>query len=147
MSHYVECQTEFRDPNALVDALQECGFSREQIEVHEEAVELRNYRGEVSPNCGQIVIRKEYLGPISNDAGWEKQPDGTYKAWISDVDAGVGDYSKYRETAKLRPEILKKLRQEYAYHVIRRQQEIRGRQVERTRLPSGEIEVLIQGYR
>jgi hypothetical protein len=33
MSHYVECQTEFRDAQALVAALIECGFAAEQIEV------------------------------------------------------------------------------------------------------------------
>ena len=46
MSHYVECQTEFRDPQALVAALIECGFTQEQIEVHAEAVPLSGYRGD-----------------------------------------------------------------------------------------------------
>ena len=32
MSHFVECQTEYRDPQALVAALIECGFAAEQIE-------------------------------------------------------------------------------------------------------------------
>jgi hypothetical protein len=40
MSHYVECQTEFRDPAALVAALVECGFEESQIEVHDQAVSL-----------------------------------------------------------------------------------------------------------
>ena len=43
MSHFVECQTEFRDPAALVAALVECGFSESQIEAHEQAVPLYGY--------------------------------------------------------------------------------------------------------
>ena len=40
-----------------------------------------------------------------------------------------------------------RIKQEYAYQVIQRQQRARGRTVTRERLPSGEIEVLIGGYR
>ena len=41
MSHFVECQTEFRDPQALVAALVECGFEEPQIEIHQDAVTAR----------------------------------------------------------------------------------------------------------
>lgn len=40
MSHFVECQTEFRDPQALLTALIECGFEKAQIEIHDQAVPL-----------------------------------------------------------------------------------------------------------
>jgi hypothetical protein len=40
MSHYVECQTEFRDVQALVAALKASGFEAHQIESHQEAVPL-----------------------------------------------------------------------------------------------------------
>ncbi len=40
-----------------------------------------------------------------------------------------------------------RVKQEYAYQVIARQQRCRGRSVSRERLPSGEIEVTIAGYR
>jgi hypothetical protein len=40
MSHFVECRTEFRDPQALVAALMACGFAADQIEVHAEVVPL-----------------------------------------------------------------------------------------------------------
>ena len=38
MSHFVECQTEFRDTEALVAVLIECGFEEEQIEVYAESL-------------------------------------------------------------------------------------------------------------
>ena len=40
-----------------------------------------------------------------------------------------------------------RIKQEYAYQVIERQQRARGRSVTRTRLPNGELEIVIEGYR
>jgi hypothetical protein len=80
MSHFVECKTEFRDPQALVAALIECGFAAEQIEVHPEAVPLLGYQGDVRPQQAHIVIRREHVGSGANDVGWERQSDGSYRA-------------------------------------------------------------------
>ena len=137
MSHFVECQTEFRDPQALVAALIECGFAAEQIEVHAEAVPLYGYQGDQREQKANIIIRREHVGTAANDVGWERQPDGTYRAWISEYDG----------RHRFKPEFQDKIRQEYAYQVIARQQRARGRSVSRERLPSGEIEVTIAGYR
>ena len=79
--------------------------------------------------------------------GWEKQPDGAYCVWISEFDAGTGSYSHRRESARFNPAMQNRIKQEYAYQVISRQQRARGRSVERQRLPSGELEVTIAGYR
>jgi hypothetical protein len=45
MSHFVECQTEFHDSQALIAALIECGFPEPQIDVHEQAMLLYGYHG------------------------------------------------------------------------------------------------------
>ena len=137
MSHFVECQTQFRDPEALLAALVECGFSRAQIEVHAEAVPLFGYRGDQREQRAHVVIRRQHVGPAANDVGWERQPDGTYRAWISEYDG------RHRFDAALQ----NRIRQEYAYQVIARQQAARGRSVSRERLPTGEIAVLIEGWR
>ncbi len=137
MSHFVECQTEFRDPQALVAALIECGFAVEQIEIHAEAVLLYGYHGDVRPQRANIVIRRQHVGTAANDVGWERQADGSYRSWISEYD------SRHR----FQPAMQNRIRQEYAYQVIARQQRARGRSVSRERLPSGEIEVTIAGYR
>jgi hypothetical protein len=147
MSHFVECQTEFRDPQALVAALIECGFAAEQIEVHPEAVPLFGYQGDARPQQAHIVIRRQHVGSGANDVGWERQPDGSYRAWISEFDAGVGQYKHRADTARFSEATQNELRQEYAYQVIERQQRARGRSVSRERLPNGEIEVVIEGYR
>jgi len=137
MSHYVECQTEFHDPQALVAALTECGFDESQIEVHQEAVPLYGYRGDVRPQRAHIVIRRQHVGPAANDVGWQRLLDGTYRAWISEYDA------RHRFALHMQ----NRIKQEYAYQVIRRQARTSGRTVTRERLPSGEIEVTIGGYR
>ena len=137
MSHFVECQTEFRDPQALIAALIECGFEESQIEVHDQAVPLYGYQGDVRPQKANIIIRREHVGTAANDVGWERLPDGTYRAWISEYD------QRHRFDQAMQ----NRIRQEYAYAVIERQQRARGRSVERQRLPSGEIEVTIAGYR
>ena len=147
MSHFVECETTFRDPQALVAALTECGFNESQIEVHEEEVPLYGYQGDERPQKAHIVIRRKHVGSGANDVGWEKQPDGSYTAWISEFDSGVGRYSSRSESAKFNQAMQNKLKQEYAYQVISRQQRGMGRNVGRQRLPSGEMEVLIHGYR
>ena len=137
MSHFVQCQTEFRDPKALVAALVECGFEKNQIEVHQDAMPLYGYRGDARPQKAHIVIRRQHVGQAANDVGWELQADGTYRAWISEYDRR----HRFNEATRNR------LKQEYAYQVIAHQQRARGRTVTRERLPSGEIEVVIMGYR
>lgn len=147
MSHFVECQTVFRDPQALVAALIECGFQAEQIEIHEQAVPLYGYQGDARPQQAHIVIRRQHIGAGANDVGWEKQPDGTYRAWISEFDAGVGSYAHGQDTARFNLAMQNRIKQEYAYQVIERQQRGRGRSVSRQWLPNGELEVTIAGYR
>ena len=133
----MECRTEFRDPHALVAALVECGFQESQIEIHEQAVPLYGYRGDTRPQQAHIIIRRQHVGSAANDVGWERLPDGTYRSWISEYD----------QRQRFNPAMQNRIKQEYACQVIVRQQRARGRSVERQRLPSGEIEVTIAGYR
>ena len=137
MSHFVECQTEFRDPQALIASLAECGFEESQIEVHEQPVALYGYQGDERPQRAHIVIRRQHVGQAANDVGWEQMADGTYRAWISEYDA--------RHRFNL--EAQNRIKQEYAFHAVRRQQVALGRTVERRMLDTGEIEVVIGGYR
>ena len=88
MSHFVECKTEFKDPQALIAALVECGFSESQIEAHAESVPLYGYQGDVRPQQAHIVIRRQHIDSGANDVGWERQDDGLYKGWISELGGG-----------------------------------------------------------
>ncbi len=137
MSHFVECRTEFRDPAALIAALVECGFEPSQVEIHGQAVPLYGYQGDVRPQKAHVVIRRQHVGSAANDVGWERQANGAYRAWISEYDG------RHRFDQAMQ----NRIKQEYAYQVIARQQRARGRTVDRERLPGGEIEVTIGGYR
>ena len=137
MSHYVECTPGFKDRGALIEALIAVGFDRGQIEIHEEAVQLYGYQGDERPQQAHIVIRRHYVGQAANDVGWERLSDGTYRAWISEYDG----------RHRFNPEMQNRIKQEYAYHAVARQQRALGRTVERHMLGNGEIEVLIGGYR
>ncbi len=137
MSHYVECKPGFKDQQALIDALVAVGFERSQIEVHAETTALFGYQGDERPQRAHIVIRREQVGTAANDVGWERMPDGTCRAWISEYDG----------RHRFNPEMQNRIKQEYAYHAVARQQRALGRTVERRMLDSGEIEVVIGGYR
>ncbi len=136
MSHYVECQTEFRDPQALVAALIEGGFAAEQVEIQAEVQPLYGYQGDRRAQQAHIIVRRQHVGQAANDVGWERQPGGTYRAWISEYDV------RHRIDQTMQDLI----KQTYAYCAIERQQRARGRKVTRTRLPSSEIELVVEGY-
>lgn len=85
MSHFSEFTTNMNDEEALVGALEAMGF-RGKIEKHQIAQPLYGYQGDVRPQKAHIIIRRKYVGSASNDIGFEKQADGTYKAHISDYD-------------------------------------------------------------
>lgn len=137
MSHYVECTPGFKDRAALIEALVTVGFERGQIETHEEAVPLYGYRDDQRRERAHVIIRRAHIGPTSNDVGWERLADGTYRAWISEFDG------QRRFNAAMQ----NRIKQEYAYQAVARQQQALGRSVERRTLAGGEIEVLIGGYR
>ena len=137
MPHYVECKPGFKDQQSLIEALITAGFNRSQIEVHEEAVPLYGYQGDERSQKAHIVIRREHVGPAANDVGWERLSDGTYRAWISEYDA----------RHRFNPEMQNRIKQEYAYHAVARQQRALGRTIQRRELENGEIEVVIGGYR
>ena len=48
---------------------------------------------------------------------------------------------------RFNPEMQNRIKQEYAYHAVSRQQQAMGRTVQRRELENGEIEVVIGGYR
>lgn len=87
MSHYTVCKTSLRDLDSLFKALQEMGWSKDQILVYNEPVHLYGYRGDRRADKAHVVIRREFVGAASNDLGFRKEADGTFTAVISEYDA------------------------------------------------------------
>lgn len=113
MSEFVECETKIKDRKALVDALIEIGWKREQIEVHDEAHHLYGYQGDRRKQKANVIIRRQHIGGSSNDIGFLKKPDGSYEAIISEYDRGLNT-PKSRETGGFNEQWVKNLTGTYA---------------------------------
>lgn len=96
MSAYAEYEVEFKDEEALIAALQEVSWRggvllADQIK-RGEALPLFGYQGDnrtaagTAPAC-QIVIPRRSVGSASNDIGFYRTENGTFKAVISSFDS------------------------------------------------------------
>jgi hypothetical protein len=106
MSHFTRIKTQLQDGELLQKALADLGF--QNVEVHETAQHLYGWQGDVRPQTAEVVIRRRFIGPASNDIGFKRQADGTFDAIISEYDRRAG-YSQ---------EWLNRLTQRYAYHAV-----------------------------
>lgn len=92
MSEYHELKTEYKDPEALVEALGEMGYTT--VEVHESPVQLIDYCGrptkyiDKNGDKANIIVRRKFVGGSANDLGFAKKADGSYSAIISEFDSG-----------------------------------------------------------
>ena len=103
MSHFTRLRTRITDVEALRKALADVGFAT--VEVHETAQHLRGWLGDRRSQTAEVILRKKYIGFASNDIGFQRQPDGTFEALIS-------EYDRHKYTEKW----LNQLTQRYAYH-------------------------------
>ncbi len=104
MSHYATIKTRLVDQDYLVRALEDIGY-KGQVEVHEEPIQLRGYRGDRRRQKAEIVIQRKHVGRSSNDIGFHRTAAGHYNAMIS-------GYDRSRHNKKW----LGQLTQRYAYH-------------------------------
>ena len=132
MSHYSEVQIEFKDGAALVAALHRLGFQG-KVEVHQQAQSLFGYQGDRRQQQAHIIIRRQHAGPGANDLGFEKQADGTYRAWISEY-----DQKKYNDAW------LGKLKQFYGVEKARAEAKKRGYRVSEQKLDDGRVRLVMR---
>jgi hypothetical protein len=87
MSKYRRIETEFRDEStlrqALADVCQACGTAFEAGEGRS----LFGFASDARPKIAELVIRRRYLGKLTNDLGFRRRPDGAFKVIISDYDS------------------------------------------------------------
>ena len=107
MSHYTVMQTALGDIETLVEALADMGFA--VVETHAKPQALVGYRGDQRDERAEVIVRRRFLGSVSNDIGFARNPDGTLRAIISDFDRKTYDTVW-----------LGKLTQRYAYRVARK---------------------------
>lgn len=85
MSAYTEQETQITDADILKECLKEKGIK--EVVQHDTPVQLEGYHGDKRKDTAEIVIPRRAVGSSSNDVGFKKQPDGTYKAIISQYDS------------------------------------------------------------
>lgn len=124
--------TQFTDQDTLVAALREMGYTH--VEIHETPQQLYGYDGKIrSGSLANVVVRRQYVGPASNDLGFVRGQDGTYKAIIS-------QYDSTRHNA----EWLGKLKQHYAGTVFKNLQFQKGYYLKsQTPISGGRIRILL----
>ena len=113
MSHFTTLQTQLADVKALHAALADLGFK--EVEVYDKAQPLHGYRGDERAQTAEVIVRRQHVGPLSNDLGFKRNAGGTFDALISEYDR-----------AKYSQEWLDRLTQRYAYHAARAKLEEQG---------------------
>jgi hypothetical protein len=113
MSHFTTLKTQITDVKALQAALADLGFPT--VESHETAQPLYGYQGDARPQTAEVIVRRQYLGWLSNDLGFTRNSGGTFDAIISEYDR-----------VKYSQEWLDRLTQRYAYHATRAKLEEQG---------------------
>lgn len=99
MSEYIVCETNYTNEEILKEALVDIGIPVGAIEVHQEAQDLIGIGGTRRSQKAHIIIRRSTVGSASNDIGFEKQADGSYKAIVSDYDKRHGFGQKVLSTS------------------------------------------------
>lgn len=131
MSAYTEVETEFKDVEALKLALKDLKYTYEEGE----ELTMYGYQGDIRRQTAEIVIRRRHVGAASNDVGFGKQPDGSYKMIISEYDQDTNFDEKVQN----------KLRQRYSYHAIVRQAQAKGYQVSESK-ERGKIKLVLRRW-
>ena len=85
MSAYSEVTTQFKDGDLLIEALTAMGFTPRNCIGKPD--HLEGYHGDQREQVADIIIPRKQVGGVSNDIGFVKGPDGTYRAIISDYDS------------------------------------------------------------
>lgn len=134
MSHYSEVVIELTDEGCLLAALNRLGF-KGKVEVHRQAQPLYGYQGDVRAQKAHIIIRQQHVGRAANDLGFERQPDGKYRVWVSEYDQ---KYNKYDDAW------MGKLKQAYGVEKARAEAKKKGYRVNEKELDDGRIQLVLR---
>jgi hypothetical protein len=134
MSHYSEVEIELADEGCLVAALGRLGFEG-KVEVHKTPQALYGYQGDAREQKAHIIIRRQHVGQAANDLGFERQPDGKYRVWVSDYDV---KYNKYDNAW------MGRLKQAYGVEKARAEARKKGYRVSEQKLDDGRIRLVLR---
>ena len=96
MSAYFTTLTPMIDQKVLVEALCKTGFSRSQIEVHENPQNLVDYRGQQRKQNANVIVPRKHLGQASNDLGFTWTQTG-FQMTVSNFDRAKYNRTWYKK--------------------------------------------------
>jgi hypothetical protein len=134
MSHYSEVMIELTDEGCLVAALKRLGFEG-KVEVHQTPHALYGYQGDVRSQKAHVIIRRQHVGPAANDLGFERQPDGKYRVWVSEYDQSRNGYDDAW---------LGRLKQAYGIEKARLEAKKRGYRVSEQKQDNGTVRLVLR---
>jgi len=105
VSAYTTIKTRIASAEHLKRTLLDMGFG--EVELHETKQPLTGWRNDAREQSAEIIIRREHVGPTSNDIGFARDEEGCFVALVSEFDR-----ARYNEAW------LQSVVQGYAYHVI-----------------------------
>lgn len=105
MSHYSKIKTKIMELDALIKALADMGYTK--VEVHDAPQHLYGYQGDRRPEQANVIVRRKYINPSSNDIGFRLSDDGSFEAIVSEYDQGL-----------LGKDWIGRLTQKYAEHAM-----------------------------
>ena len=133
MSHYSEVRVEITDEGCLLAALSRLGFAG-KVEVHKEAQPLYGYQGDVREQKAHVIIRRQFVGTAANDIGFERQPNGSYRVWVSEFDQS---HNKYDDTW------LGRLKQAYGIEKVRKEAKKKGFRLTEQKQDDGRVRLVL----
>ena len=89
MSAFVTCNLKLVDEEAIFATLLGLGYTPRQIERHENAQALYGYHADQRKECADIIVRRKFLTSASNDLGFVRQADKSYRMIVSQHDQGA----------------------------------------------------------
>lgn len=133
MSAYVKIDVKLTSEASIKEALDALKLPYEEHEVAEPLVDYRGNRR--TATRANIIVRRKHLRTSSNDMGFERLDDGSWRAHVSDYDMPPHATTWPR------------FRQEYAASVNTRAARRKGYHVKRINEPDGKIKLRVTGYR
>jgi len=138
MSHYSEVMIEFTDEGCLLAALSRLGFGG-KVEVHPNPRALYGYQGDARDQKAHIIIRRQHVGSYSNDIGFEKQANGSYRAWISEF-----DQTRTSGGTRYDDKWLGQLKQAYGVEKARAEAKKKGYRVSEQKMDDGRVRLTLR---
>jgi len=132
MSHYTTIKTKITDMESLICAVESMGYQYKTGR----NLPMYDFCGNKTAYTADLVIPRKCLASVSNDIGFSRQEDGTYRIIIS-------DYDKVAEKVKGFPE---QIRQRYAYFKVKKELHLEGNKqiLEEKKHIDGSIEIIVE---